>query len=87
MNKICKFKFERPLDAQVFRPTETEFEDPLDYISKIKSIGEKTGICKIIPPKNWQPPFCVNIDDFRFTPRIQKLNELEVCIYFFAILI
>ena len=27
--------------------------------------------------KEWQPPFCVNVDEFRFTPRIQRINELE----------
>ena len=27
--------------------------------------------------KEWQPPFCVNVDEFRFTPRIQHIHELE----------
>ena len=27
--------------------------------------------------KEWRPPFCVNVDEFRFTPRIQRINELE----------
>ena len=27
--------------------------------------------------KEWQPPFCVNVDEFRFTPRIQRIHELE----------
>lgn len=30
------------------------------------------------PPQDWQPPFAVEVDNFRFTPRIQRLNELEV---------
>merc|ERR1712106_553576 len=25
----------------------------------------------------WQPPFAVDVDNFKFTPRIQRLNELE----------
>ncbi|GBN11260.1 Lysine-specific demethylase 5C, partial [Araneus ventricosus] len=25
----------------------------------------------------WQPPFAVDVDNFRFTPRMQRLNELE----------
>lgn len=29
--------------------------------------------------QDWQPPFAVNVDKFTFVPRIQKLNELEVC--------
>ncbi|EMP26952.1 Lysine-specific demethylase 5C [Chelonia mydas] len=28
-------------------------------------------------PLDWQPPFAVEVDNFRFTPRIQRLNELE----------
>lgn len=31
--------------------------------------------------QDWQPPFAVNVETFRFTPRIQKLNELEVSIF------
>ena len=27
--------------------------------------------------QNWQPPFAVDVDKFKFTPRIQRLNELE----------
>lgn len=32
------------------------------------------------PLQDWQPPFAVEVDSFRFTPRIQRLNELEVCL-------
>merc|ERR1711974_143412 len=31
----------------------------------------------IVPPEDWQPPFAVDVDKLRFTPRIQRLNELE----------
>jgi len=31
-----------------------------------------------VPTQDWQPPFAVEVDNFRFTPRIQRLNELEV---------
>lgn len=27
--------------------------------------------------QNWQPPFAVDVDKFKFVPRIQRLNELE----------
>uniref|UniRef100_A0A8C3HTA1 [histone H3]-trimethyl-L-lysine(4) demethylase n=1 Tax=Chrysemys picta bellii TaxID=8478 RepID=A0A8C3HTA1_CHRPI len=30
-----------------------------------------------VSPQDWQPPFAVEVDNFRFTPRIQRLNELE----------
>ncbi|KAA3680363.1 histone demethylase JARID1 [Paragonimus westermani] len=45
------FTFVPPPEAPVFRPTEEEFDNPLNYIMKIRHIGTKTGICKIIPPK------------------------------------
>eukprot|EP00978_Attheya_sp_CCMP212_P018435 scaffold50461_cov61-Attheya_sp.AAC.3 len=42
-----------------FYPTVEEFEgNPLHYINKIRHIAEKYGICKIVPPKGWNPPFC-----------------------------
>ncbi|XP_030049894.1 lysine-specific demethylase 5C isoform X5 [Microcaecilia unicolor] len=66
-----------PPECPVFEPTWEEFKDPLGYIAKIRPIAEKSGICKIRPPVDWQPPFAVEVDNFRFTPRIQRLNELE----------
>ncbi|XP_047572959.1 lysine-specific demethylase 5D isoform X12 [Lutra lutra] len=66
-----------PPECPVFEPTWAEFRDPLGYIAKIRPIAEKSGICKIRPPTDWQPPFAVEVDNFRFTPRIQRLNELE----------
>lgn len=34
-------------------------------------------LIQIVVSQEWQPPFCVNVDEFRFTPRIQRINELE----------
>ncbi|XP_051824997.1 lysine-specific demethylase 5C-like isoform X10 [Antechinus flavipes] len=69
--------FVPPPECPVFEPSWAEFQDPLGYIAKIRPIAEKSGICKIRPPADWQPPFAVEVDNFRFTPRIQRLNELE----------
>lgn len=30
------------------------------------------------PSQDWQPPFACDVDRLKFTPRIQRLNELEV---------
>lgn len=70
-------EFVPPPECPVFEPSWEEFQDPLGYIAKIRPIAEKSGICKIRPPPDWQPPFSVELDSFHFTPRIQRLNELE----------
>lgn len=31
--------------------------------------------------QEWRPPFAVDVDNFTFTPRIQRLNELEVSFF------
>lgn len=70
-------EFVPPPDCPVFEPSWEEFSDPLGFINKIRPIAEKTGICKIRPPEDWQPPFACDVRNFRFTPRVQRLNELE----------
>ncbi|XP_068151533.1 lysine-specific demethylase 5 isoform X2 [Drosophila tropicalis] len=76
-NKNEEFHFDTPPECPVFRPTAEEFKNPLAYISKIRSIAEKCGIAKILPPDKWSPPFAVDVDKLRFVPRVQRLNELE----------
>uniref|UniRef100_A0AAX7VUB9 [histone H3]-trimethyl-L-lysine(4) demethylase n=1 Tax=Astatotilapia calliptera TaxID=8154 RepID=A0AAX7VUB9_ASTCA len=70
-------RFVPPPECPVFEPSWEDFSDPLGFINKIRPIAEKTGICKIRPPQDWQPPFACDVRNFRFTPRVQRLNELE----------
>ena len=72
-----KFEFEAVPEALTYRPTLEEFGDPLAYINQIRGEAECYGICKIVPPKAWRPAFCIDMDSFKFTPRVQRLNELE----------
>lgn len=44
----------RLVEAPTFRPTEKDFQDPLEYIEKIRPIAEKFGICKVVPPSNFK---------------------------------
>ncbi|KAG2415859.1 hypothetical protein HFD88_007051 [Aspergillus terreus] len=64
-------------EAPTFRPTEEEFKDPEEYIRKIAPEGKKYGICRIIPPENWQPPFAIDTERFHFKTRRQELNSVE----------
>ncbi|KAI7876296.1 uncharacterized protein EV154DRAFT_429798 [Mucor mucedo] len=64
-------------EAPTFYPTREEFKDPLSYIEKISPQGEKYGIIKIVPPKDYKPEFSLKTENFRFKTRIQKLNSME----------
>uniref|UniRef100_A0A182J0J0 [histone H3]-trimethyl-L-lysine(4) demethylase n=1 Tax=Anopheles atroparvus TaxID=41427 RepID=A0A182J0J0_ANOAO len=77
LDKCDEFQFKVPPEAPVFEPSEEDFKNPLVYINKIRPMAEKYGICKIRPPSSWQPPFTVDVEKLTFTPRIQRLNELE----------
>ncbi|CCG84149.1 protein of unknown function [Taphrina deformans PYCC 5710] len=63
--------------APTYRPDKTEFSDPLKYIEKIAPHAKKFGICKIIPPDDWQPEFAINTETFKFRTRKQELNSME----------
>lgn len=72
-----RFEFKSVEEAPSYYPTEDEFIDPLVFIEQIRPVAEKYGICKIIPPKTWKPKFAIDMNNFKFKPRIQRLNELE----------
>jgi histone demethylase JARID1 len=63
--------------APVYRPTAKEFEDPLKYIASIRAEAEPFGICQIVPPKEWKPPFAINKETFKFPTRIQNIHEMQ----------
>ncbi|XP_020293960.1 uncharacterized protein LOC109859802 isoform X2 [Pseudomyrmex gracilis] len=65
----------RVVEAPTFHPTEKDFQDPLEYIDKIKSVAEKFGICKVVPPSNFKPE-CKVSDDMRFTAYNQYVHRM-----------
>ncbi|CAB3409807.1 unnamed protein product [Caenorhabditis bovis] len=73
-------KFERPPLAPIYYPTPEEFQDPIEYVAKIRGEAEKYGTVKIVPPSTFKPPFAIDKDNFIFTPRVQKLNEIEALV-------
>ncbi|KAL8200906.1 hypothetical protein R6Q57_012245 [Mikania cordata] len=63
--------------APVYYPSEDEFKDPLAYIYKIRPEAEQYGICKIIPPQNWKPPFALDLNTFTFPTKTQAIHQLQ----------
>ncbi|RLN91305.1 hypothetical protein BBJ28_00018403 [Nothophytophthora sp. Chile5] len=63
----------------VFYPTRAQFADPIKYISSIEKEAARTGICKIVPPSGWKPPFAIDLEDesVHFGTRKQKIHELQ----------
>lgn len=63
------------VEAPTFHPTDKEFQDPLEYIEKIRQRAEKFGICRIVPPSNFKPE-CRVSDDMRFTAYNQYVHKM-----------
>lgn len=72
--------FKRPRFAKVYHPTSEEFADPIAYVAQIKQEAEEYGVVKIVPPKDFKPSFAIDKGTFTFTPRIQKLSEIEAIV-------
>lgn len=54
------------VEAPIFRPTDKEFADPMEFIDRITPVAARFGICRIIPPSSFKPE-CKVSDDMRFT--------------------
>ncbi|RAL43457.1 hypothetical protein DM860_012598 [Cuscuta australis] len=67
-------------EAPVFCPTEEEFKDTLNYVESIRSVVENYGVCRIVPPKSWEPPNLIEKkktwDTSKFFTHIQRIDEL-----------
>jgi len=64
--------------APIFYPTIEEFQDPILYISKIHDQVAPYGICKIVPPSQWNPPCQITFEDTKkFPTKSQQINKLQ----------
>ena len=69
--------------APVFYPTHAEWENPYEYINKVRSSAEPYGICKIVPPPKTRgctpESFAAVVDDseFKFSTKAQYVHLLS----------
>ncbi|CAN6843476.1 unnamed protein product [Brassica oleracea] len=68
-------------EAPVFYPSLEEFEDTVAYIEKIRPSAEPYGICRIVPPLHWSPPFRLREksiwENTKFHTRVQNVELLQ----------
>ena len=76
-NKTSEIGFLGLPEAPVYYPTEEEFGDPLAFIEKIRQEAEVYGICRIVPPKKWNPPFAIDKSSFAFPTKLQAIHHLQ----------
>ena len=63
------------IEAPVFYPNEKEFNDPIEYLEKIRPECERFGICRIVPPASFKPE-CQVADAMRFTANNQYIHRM-----------
>eukprot|EP00956_Cyclotella_meneghiniana_P026975 scaffold59548_cov62-Cyclotella_meneghiniana.AAC.5 len=52
-------------------------------LTEVRGVAERYGICKIVPPDGWKPPFSLNVDcPKRFQTKDQSIHRLEEGISF-----
>eukprot|EP00934_Nitzschia_sp_Nitz4_P008949 Nitzschia sp. Nitz4//scaffold188_size43225//5035//7408//NITZ4_007342-RA/size43225-snap-gene-0.35-mRNA-1//1//CDS//3329539835//8939//frame0 len=79
LDKTSRGKIDVPW-GPTFYPTVEEMEgSPLDYIEKIRHQAQPYGICKIVPPKGWNPgPVRADMNiRKRFSTKHQLLHRLQ----------
>ncbi|CAI7783834.1 unnamed protein product [Closterium sp. NIES-53] len=64
-------------ECPVFHPSPEEFADPLRFIARVRPIAEPCGMCRIVPPPGWDPPFALDRAKFRFRTKVQALHQLQ----------
>jgi hypothetical protein len=71
------------LEAPTYRPTKEQWKDPFAFIMSVYPEASRYGMCKVVPPEGWAPPFALergtngaNADSFRFAARRQFTSHL-----------
>lgn len=51
-------------EAPTYHPTREQFQNPMAFIRSIQAEAQEFGICKIVPPKDFKPPFSIDTSVF-----------------------
>jgi histone demethylase JARID1 len=68
-------------EMPVFRPTDEEFKNPIDYFEKLltKEDVHRFGCFKVIPPASFKPPMVFDTESNKKLPsRVQDLHKLSM---------
>lgn len=65
--------------SPVYYPTVEEFASPLQYIEMISVEAKEYGICKVVPPPGWRPPFALNTEVSSLSSRRCSLADVLDC--------
>jgi histone demethylase JARID1 len=54
-------------------------------VHRIRDECEKYGLCTIVPPEEWRPPFAIDIDasaasTMRFDTKEQRIDTIQVAL-------
>lgn len=63
-------------EVPVYHPSSEQFHDAISYIESIRPDAEKYGMCRIVPPPDWQPE-CTIAEDLRIIPHNQFIQRLK----------
>lgn len=69
-------------EAPTYRPTEEEWKEPMEYMRKIAPEGAKYGICKIIPPEDWNPTFAIDTEVGLVGALVKKMDLTVIALSF-----
>ena len=61
----------------MYRPSPVEWLDPLGFIRSVQAECAAWGMCRIVPPAGWQPPFALDSTRFSFSTRLQSIHRLQ----------
>jgi [histone H3]-trimethyl-L-lysine4 demethylase len=57
-------------ECPTFYPSVDDFADPLNYIRSIADRAQQYGICKVVPPDEWNMPFVTDTEASNTTPHV-----------------